>query len=620
VLSGLTIRGCALRAAPYAIGITLLGAATAVAPAATHPPAPTVIGPRDGAKVRTSSVTFRWRGRGRFEVRLARNAAFTTGMRDVFVNRRHRVTVLLPRGRWYWKVRRLTRPASRWSDPRTLRVAPRRDLLPPTRPGALVVSAIGEGALAVRFGRASDDFGVAGYRVLANGVVRAIVHTNRAWLTNLTCATRYTIEAVAFDKHGHTSVASPVAHARTRTCTDRIAPLAPTRLVATAIADTSVALQWPQAVDPDNGLRGYIVTRNGKVLGHPLAPGFVARHLAPSTRYVFSVRSYDRGGHVSAAMTTLVVSTIAPIKTTGPLHAFVLASDGGSFHDLEAHYRQVAVAYPTYYRLTVPEGLIVGADHPLQTRFMRDRGILVLPRVSLIDRAGLHLILTNKGRRDALVTRIAALAARQGFDGINLDLENGDPADRWAMTTFVQHLSSALHAQGQLLSVDVRATYGDFAGTSQYFYDYAAISNAADEVFVMAWDLHWSRSAPGPLSDINWLNLVASYVDHMPNHRKFTIGTQLYGFDWPSNGPATALEFSASERLRLSVGAVAQWDASALEPYFTYAAVGGPHTVYFANARSVGERISLIRQHGLNPGAWRLGREDQAIWTQGAMQ
>jgi len=455
--------------------------------------------------------------------------------------------------------------------------------------------------------------------VLANGVVRAIVHTNRAWLTNLACGSRYTIEAVAFDAHVHTSVASPVAHARTRTCSDRIAPLAPATLTATAIADTSVALQWPQAVDPDNGLRGYIVTRNGKVLGHPLSPGFVARHLAPATPYVFAVRSYDRGGHISAVATTLVVRTIAPIKATGPLHAFVLASDGGSFADLEAHYRQVAVAYPTYYRLT-PDGLIVGADHPLQTRFMRDRAILVLPRISLIDRDVLHAILTNKGKRDALVTRIAALAAREGFDGINLDLENGDPADRWAMTTFVQHLASALHGQGQMLSVDVRATYGDFAGTSQYFYDYAAISNAADEVFVMAWDLHWSRSAPGPLSDINWLNLVASYVDHMPNHGKFTIGTQLYGFDWPASGAATALEYAAAERLRLAVGAAQQWDATALEPFFTYAAVGGAHTVYYANARSVGERVSLIRQHGLHPGAWRLGREDQDIWTQGAMQ
>jgi spore germination protein YaaH len=619
VLSGLTIRGSALRAAPLAITATLLGAATAVAPAAVHPPAPTVIGPRNGAHSRTSAVTFRWRGHGRFEVRIARNPGFTVAMRDVFVNRRHRVTVLLPRGRWYWKLRRLTRPASRWSDARSLRVTPRRDVLPPTRPGALVVAAIGEGSLAVRFGRAHDDFGVAGYRVYANGVVRAIVHTNRAWLTGLPCATRFTIEARAFDARGHESAASPVAHARTHTCSDRIAPLAPVSLQATTIGDTSVALQWPVGVDPDGGLRGYVVTRNGRVLGHPRSAGFVARHLAPSTQYVFAVRSLDRGGHVSATATTLVVRTLAPIRTTGPLHAFVLASDGGSFADLEAHYRQVAVAYPTYYRLT-PDGAITGADHPLQTRFMRDRGIVVAPRLSLIDGPSIHALLTDRGRRAALVARIAALAARMGFDGINLDLENGAPADRWAMTTFVRQLASALHAQGQILSVDVRAAYGDFPGTSQYFYDYGAIANVADEVFVMAWDLHWSRSAPGPLSDINWLNLVASYVDHLPNHTRFTVGTQLYGFDWPANGPATALEFAASERLRAAVGAVPQWDASALEPYFTYAAVGGPHIVYYANARSVGERISMIRQHGLAPGAWRLGREDQSIWMEGALQ
>ena len=75
------------------------------------------------------------------------------------------------------------------------------------------------------------------------------------------------------------------------------------------------------------------------------------------------------------------------------------------------------------------------------------------------------------------------------------------------------------------------------------FYDYPALAAIADRLFVMAWDLHWATSPAGPISDATWVGKIIKYVMTVPNASRFTIGTQLYGFDWPLGAKATPLEW-----------------------------------------------------------------------------
>jgi spore germination protein YaaH len=79
----------------------------------------------------------------------------------------------------------------------------------------------------------------------------------------------------------------------------------------------------------------------------------------------------------------------------------------------------------------------------------------------------------------------------------------------------------------------------------------------------MAWGIHWATSAPGPIADMPWLRQVVRYVDTLPDRGRYVIGSPLYGMDWPRDaGP-------------------------------------GPPA----------------RAHGYGIGVWRLGREDQALWS-----
>jgi spore germination protein len=152
------------------------------------------------------------------------------------------------------------------------------------------------------------------------------------------------------------------------------------------------------------------------------------------------------------------------------------------------------------------------------------------------------------------------------------------------------------------------------------FYDYPALAASADVVFVMAWGIHWSTSAPGPIADMPWVEKIVAYVNTLPNRHKYVMGAPLYGMDWVGNGgpsnPATALEWSKVTARARSVGAGLSFHPTAREAHFSYTdAQGRPHQVWAQSAGAVAERVALFRANGYQVGFWRLGEEDQVLWS-----
>jgi spore germination protein YaaH len=350
------------------------------------------------------------------------------------------------------------------------------------------------------------------------------------------------------------------------------------------------------------------------LLGQPASTGFLARNLAPATPYRFTVAAIDGGGHRSPD-SALDTTTQAPLPATGPAYAYMLASTGKSFEDMQRHYRQIAVVSPTYYHV-VSNLSIAGQDDPLVTGWARMRGISVEPRVETQDPTILHNLLTSASNRTNLIGRISALVAEHGYDGINIDFEAGAAADRPLLTAFMSELSQTLHAQGATLTMAVSAKTGPVTTGRAGFYDYPALAAVCDRLFTMAWDYHWATSPAGGISDATWVAKIIAYIKTVPNASRFIIGTQLYGFDWPLGAKATPLEWDDMTALQASLGAPMQWDAVAQEPFFTYTDTAGvPHTAYYATAQSVQGRLGQARAAGLGVGLWRLGDEDQETWN-----
>jgi chitodextrinase len=593
--------------------------------AVLRPKGPKLVAPSAATTLTSSKVAFHWSRTAkatRYDVRLARNRSFTSGMQTISV-RRAAATVTLPKGAWYWKVRSHGRIASRWSNTRMLRVRPSKDVFSPSRPGALRVTAQSDTTASLAFVASKDDVGVTGYQVLANGRKAAEATSAAPTVTGLACATLYTFTVVAVDAAGNRSQPSPPAHMRTRACAGTAVAAAPALplsvpvgLTATAVTDRTVALAWSGG----GGAVGFAVYRNGVLLGKPTSAGFVASSLAAATPYSFTVRARDRAGTLTADSAPLTVSTLAPLPATGDAYAFLLATVDASFRDLQAHYMQIGTISPTYFEVN-HDGSIGGQDDGLVTGWARLHGVRVEPRFHSEDPATLHALLSSPAASAALAARIAALCALDGYDGANIDFEGGPPTDRAALTAFVQTLAGLLHDQGETLTVAVGAKTSAATTGRNGFFDYPALAQAADHLFAMAWDLHWSTSPAGPISDVTWVTRVVAYIKTVPNASRFIIGTQLYGFDWPLGARATPYEFDGIQNLMAQIGATPQWDPVGREPYFTYTdASGTSHTVYFANAPSVDARFAVARANGLGVGMWRLGTEDQTMWNDPSLQ
>jgi spore germination protein YaaH len=319
-----------------------------------------------------------------------------------------------------------------------------------------------------------------------------------------------------------------------------------------------------------------------------------------------------------AAVASSAQAASARVAHRAGLQAFLLSSAPDSLVDLKAHASSIRVVYPTYFNCEIPRGQITGADIPTITDYAHTREIAVMPRFNCQDGATVHQILTDPRTRAATLVRLAAIARNPLYGGLSLDLENDGGEDREALSTFVASLARMLHAHRKKLSVVVDGVGAEEPNVATGLYDYRAISAAADSVFVLAWGAHWAGSAPGPIAPLAQAEAVVRYIASLPHASRFVLGAPMYGLDWAEGtgaSQATAYEYSGIITLARSVGATPSRDSASQEMTFSYTAAGVTHRVWYLDAHAVLALLRIGRAHGLAVGIWRLGGEDQRLWS-----
>jgi len=463
---------------------------------------------------------------------------------------------------------------------------------------------------------ARGDGKLAGYRLLRDGATIGQTSAT-SWALPASANRTYRFAVAAVDTRGHMSKPSrPVT-----IVTGHKPPAPPVDVQVVPVSASALGVTWtPTAVDAGR-VAGYRVMRNGAIARQVQGTSYVLDDLFPSTDYTIAVVAVDSLGYASAPSRSVLARTQDPIPTSGHAQAFVLASTYGSFADFMAHYRQIGVIYPTDYDCTA-DAALEGGDDPLVTRWAQARKVEVLPRINCQRSAVIHQILTDAPTRAAWLDRLTRLAADVGYDGISIDFEAGPASDRAALSSFVDDLAARLHADGRKLSICVSPkTHESLTHPRAGIFDYAHLAQSADWVFVMAWGLHWSTSAPGAQDDITWTKQVADYVATMPDPAKFVYGTNLYAMDWPAGGgtshPGTAYEHGDIVPRLPGLGATVTLDTTSDAYHATYTDGDGVgHDVWFPQYDTIGDRMRAARQDGLGGvGFWRLGREDQRLWS-----
>jgi spore germination protein YaaH len=453
-----------------------------------------------------------------------------------------------------------------------------------------------------------------GYMLFKDGAPVGVVHGQSSTVA-LASQRSYVFTVRALDSAGYLSAPAPPV----TVLTTHTPPPSPTGLTASAVTSQSVRLDWSPSTAVSGNIVGYRVFRDGEPVGQVGEPAITLSNLAPSTDYAVSVAAVDSLGAISDPTPALAVHTADPTPTTGTAQAFLLASTDQSFRDLEAHYQQIGVVYPTYFDCA-NGGEVVGKDDPLVTGWARARHIEVLPRLNCQYSPREAQLLNDITQREKLVENLAALCRTYGYQGIQVDFEGAEPTERNPFTAFISVLAERLHAQGDKVSTVVTAKYWNVPTGRAAMYDDAALSVPSDYIFVLDWGIHWTTSAPGSIDEYAWFRKVAEYTATMPNLKKFVLGMPMYGIDWANGGgtgnPGVPLEYEDIVALEAVFGALPEWDALALSPHFSYRdGAGVRHDVWFTNQQSIGLRAQLAETLGLKIGLWHLGSEDQGTWS-----
>ncbi len=455
---------------------------------------------------------------------------------------------------------------------------------------------------------------LAGYVLYKDGAPVGVVHGQSATVA-LASQRSYTFTVRAEDAAGYLSAPAPDV----TVVTTHTPPSVPGGLSASGVTSQSVQLSWSPSAAVSGNIVGYRVFRDGEPVGQSGEPAMTLSNLAPSTDYAITVVAVDSLGAISEPTPALTVHTAEPTPTTGAAQAFMLASTDQSFHDLEAHYQQIGVVYPTYFGCGAG-GSVSGNDDPLVTGWSEARRIEVMPRLNCQNVGHEEEILNQPSARAAMIETLAALCREHGYQGIQVDFEGAPPAERAPFTAFITALAEKLHSQGDKVSTVVTAKYYNVPTGRAAMYDDAALSGPSDYLFVLDWGIHWTTSVPGSIDEYGWFKRVAEYTATMPHLSKFVLGMPMYGIDWANGGgpgnPGTPLEYEDIVALQTVFGALPEWDATALSPHFSYIDGSGVHhDVWFTNQQSIGARMQLAESLGLGIGLWHLGSEDQSVWS-----
>lgn len=674
-----------------------------------QPSAPAQLAPQSGRKIAKADVRLTWHPRpgAKYDVRVSSSPSMTAPYSQV-VGTGH-VDLRLDRGMWWWQVRQARTTANdygKWSDPRSIAIDPAMDKRAPSRAGGLrIVRRTDDGAAVVSWPASKDDRPGVRYWVLVNGRRTLMTNDHTNVRVPLDCGHSSRITAVAVDAVGRTSRHSPEAKAGGPQCPDEQAPSAPSAVTVSSVTEESAIVKWHLATD-DKAVAGYVVQRNGETAGGSETKQFELSGLHPASPYTVTVYSRDNTGNVSLASGSVAFTSATPVQSEGTVRAFVLASDGGSIADAQEHYLDLDWIYPTYFNMTVDGGL-TGHDQPYFDEWFQVRGVKVLPRILASDLALMETAFATPEKREAFAAMVADRAEASGWDGVQLDFEPSVPKIgvdgltidqrmyRFAgmLTDVSARLATHLHADGRLLSVSVPVNWCQLGPRDKNtlepvycsdplnasvttrprpkLYDYPGLLAATDELWVMAWGLHWSTSEPGPSADHRWVaaasDWLATVVDDDPTWAdKVTLARNIYSQDWEYSiartdvlsvpallpggaavptcengskarprplavepgdttvtlqwicpyGVAVQREYQPMKQVLRDEGVTPTYDAASGESYVVLPSgtSGLRRELWFADARSVGDLKNVADSHGWRVGVWRLGREDQAIW------
>ncbi|XP_030061643.1 di-N-acetylchitobiase [Microcaecilia unicolor] len=254
-------------------------------------------------------------------------------------------------------------------------------------------------------------------------------------------------------------------------------------------------------------------------------------------------------------------------------------------------------------------------------------------RVVLKGDVLLKNIIDPKNRTD-WITQQVDLAKTQFMDGINLDIEQevikGSP-EYYALTALVEETVEAFHREIQGSQVTFDVAWSPKCVDIRC-YNYTAIANACDFLFVMSYDEQsqiWTECVAGANAPYTWtLDGYDEYISMNIDPKKLVMGVPWYGYDYKclnlskdhkctlhkvpfrgapcSDAAGNQVAYRAMMKQINSSISGRLWDDQQKAPFYEYKdAEGIDHQVWYDDPESISLKAAYVQKLGLRGiGMW----------------
>ena len=329
------------------------------------------------------------------------------------------------------------------------------------------------------------------------------------------------------------------------------------------------------------------------------------------------------------------------IALTAAAHAqkteFWMGNGADSVASFMAHKDKIDIISPTWYQID-QDGFVSGEPQPVVLKAAKDAHLTVIPLFALMNHDKAHALFADPKAQDAMIASLLRECRENGYDGVNLDIEDVMWTDRDGLSALVKKTSDALHKEHLQVQIDV-VPYapghpGETAFSTWMFqewrgaYDLKALADSVDLICLMTYDQSTRWTVPGPVDGWVWTKQNLDYALKFVPKNKLSLGIALYGYHWYTGEPGfdtkgrtphpTADYISEPNAifLRDTYGGKTQWDDTDHTPWFFINHDQMREWVFYTDQRAFTDRYNLAKQSGVQGiCAWVLGEEDPTIWA-----
>jgi peptidoglycan-N-acetylglucosamine deacetylase len=292
---------------------------------------------------------------------------------------------------------------------------------------------------------------------------------------------------------------------------------------------------------------------------------------------------------------------------------FYVNWDPQSFYSLKANIDKINLVIPEWLFVQDNADTVMADIDIKALNLMRQYGVKITPMVSNYfnqkwNPENVIRIISSKKRKQKYISSIIRTLHENRFQGINIDFESIDDKFSKELNEFQKDLYDQLHSKGYSVSQDVTP----FSNS----YELAQLQKYNDHIMLMAYDLHYMSSEPGPITDPDWITkILDSSLKEIPTG-KIILGLAAYGYDWPLNSEAEDITYLEALEYAYENEVTPAYDSKSNNLQFSYEDDNGiKHNVWFTDAAIAFNEIRIAENYGISGVAlWRLGGEDPRIW------